>query len=200
MLNVIALAALLLADTAPARSLGPLICGSALPYYQGGSIAWINLVVDGDNGATLSNNLHMNFSGFEADWSLDNSDLKSNAAVERFVYSLRLPASAHYPVTVRIEGDGRDLGTTTFGAADNEFGVFITRPMIDNIFGTRKLTMRVTDADDREIAVTDVPMPDWAWVEREGRLAEIRSEQWRREGRCGPLVVDSDFPRPGGQL
>jgi hypothetical protein len=180
------------------------LCQVQLPSDHGWSTGWVNLLVDLANNPTESDVMLRN-NRFEATWTLDlkgvtTAGLAAPGAMTAFEYAAPVRAGVKFPVTADFIADDRKVATAAFQTSvgkvvienDKYAGqiqtVPVTQAHVPNLFGVRKLTVRMTDADGDSAGEAVLTLPDWKRFERQVRAASRKAERHRRAKRCGPSI------------
>ena len=181
-------------QVAPQRY-SPYNCQADLGATEGGSIAWVNVSVDGHN-RPVRRELVIRMPALDATWRLGAGSLSGPGAMDPARYTLELPADMMFPVAVEVRGDQRRLWSGSFAqsagrVAHYPSGESLLSVVLDwgrghpvsNIYGVRQLEITVRDSHGATIRQR-VPLPDWNWVARRSRLALAQAERQRQAGRC----------------
>jgi hypothetical protein len=175
----------------------PLLCQADLPAVGGYTIAWVNLLVDGDY-RPLSSAVFVRMNGFDAEWNLGGKGFSAPGTMISLSYNFPLPADSAYPVKVALTVDGRTTHETTYAAPPGNSGfssdalghrvyaVEVGRGEISNVFGAKRMSIRAVDSKGALITNEKLDLPNWTWLQRESQKAAQAAERQRHSKMCGP--------------
>jgi len=182
------------AQAAP-QELSPYNCQVGLGPIGGAVSAWVSMSLDVSN-RPVRRDLLMRIEAFLLSWRLDAGPLSAPEAMEPLTYTLELPATTPFPVSVNVSGDGRRLWRGSFAQSAGVVGhypplerfssirlVWGRGYPISNIFGVRRLDISVRDARGATIR-RRISLPDWNMVVRRLGPALLEAERQRQAGSC----------------